>query len=43
MLKTVHDFLKAANEMVAIYDSLEAIQNHKNIWLVMRGAQLPPP
>jgi hypothetical protein len=43
MLKTVHDFLKAANEMVAVYDSLEAIQNHKNIWLVMRGAQLPPP
>ena len=43
MLKTVYDFLNAVNEMTAIYDSLEKIHSHKNIWLVMRGAQLPPP
>jgi hypothetical protein len=43
MLKTVHDFLKAENEMVALYGTREDIEAHKNIWLVMRGAQLPPP
>jgi hypothetical protein len=39
MLKTVHDFLKAVNEMVAVYDTPERIESHRNIWLVMRGAQ----
>ena len=43
MLKTVHDFLKAENEMVALYSTREDVEAHKNIWLVMRGAQLPAP
>lgn len=43
MLKTTYDFLKAVNEMVDIYDSAELIEDHKNVWLAMRGAQLPPP
>lgn len=43
MLKTVHEFLKTTNELVAQFDSLEKLESHKNIWLVMRGAQLPAP
>ena len=43
MLKTVYDFLKAVNEMVAVYDSREMIESHKNIWLAMRNAQSPSP
>lgn len=43
MLKTMYNFLKAINEMVYIYDSVEKIEEHKNIWIVMRKTQLPPP
>ena len=43
MLTTVHNFLKAVNEMTAVYDSEEVVHSHKNIWLAMRQAQLPPP
>lgn len=43
MLKTVHDFLKAVGEMVEVFDTRQAMDNHKNIWLVMRRAQQNPP
>ncbi len=43
MLKTVHEFLKAVGEMVELFSTPEALQAHKNVWLVMRQAQLPPP
>jgi hypothetical protein len=42
MLKSMYNFLKAVNEMVETY-SREDIESHKNLWVVMRGAQLPSP
>jgi hypothetical protein len=41
MLKTVYSFLKAINEMVAVYNTAEMVEAHSNIWLIMRSAQLP--
>lgn len=43
MLTTVHGFLKAINEMVAVYDTPRMVEDHKNVWLVMRAAQRPAP
>lgn len=43
MLTTVSNFLKAVNEMTALYGTRELVDSHKNVWLAMRNAQLPPP
>ncbi|GFR88929.1 BA71V-D339L (G9L) [Elysia marginata] len=43
MLKSVYEFLKAVNEMVGIYAPPGVLESHKNIWVVMRNAQLPAP
>ncbi len=43
MLGTVLSFLKAVNEMAAHYNTPELIESHRNVWLAMRAAQLPPP
>lgn len=43
LLQTIHNYLKAVNEMVSSYATSTQIDEHKNVWLAMRSAQLPPP
>lgn len=42
-LKNMLDFLTVVNRMVQEFDPIEKIESHKNIWMAMRRAQLPPP
>jgi hypothetical protein len=43
MLASVVSFLGAVSAMVADFSSPEKVADHKNVWLAMRSAQLPPP
>jgi hypothetical protein len=43
MLKSIADFLDAVNSFCATYSTVAAVTDHRNIWTVMRHAQLPPP
>ncbi|MFA6165762.1 MAG: hypothetical protein WC700_04040 [Gemmatimonadaceae bacterium] len=38
-LKNILDFLVAIRELLAVYDTPEKVEAHRNVWAVMRGAQ----
>jgi len=43
MLTTVYNFLTAVNAMARTYSTAALLESHKNIWHLMRTAQLPAP